>query len=164
MSETILYLIRHSESLKMNSEYYSKEFEEKYIELQQKHFKEEELLKQMLIDSGKLQEGLDANHDEFHKLHLNQLKEIEKIKEEANSEQLKNEQIILSVDGEKKAYEMSLNKELENIDMIYSSNYVRAISTAKFIALRNNLEINVDDRLGERKLRGFSFSKRVRER
>ena len=64
-----------------------------------------------------------------------------------DSEQIKNEKIILSIDGEKRAYSLSESEELQNIDMLFSSNYVRAISTAKYIAFKNNIEINIDDRL-----------------
>lgn len=71
---------------------------------------------------------------------------------EKNNEQVINEKAILSVSGEKKAEELSKNKELTKIDAVYSSNYVRAMETAKYIALENNLVINVDDRLGERKV------------
>lgn len=94
MKETIIYLIRHSEQLKMNSKYLSSE-----------------------------------------------------------DEQIKNEKIILSIEGERKAQELSERKELKNIDVLYSSNYDRAIATAKYIANKNNLNINIDERLGERKLR-----------
>lgn len=71
------------------------------------------------------------------------------------SDQIKNEKIILSVDGENKAREMSQKADLLDIDEIYSSNYTRAIATAKYIAYQNSLEINIDSRLGERKLRRF---------
>lgn len=66
--------------------------------------------------------------------------------------QIYNEKSILSISGEKKAEKMSKMEELHNIDAIYSSNYVRALSTAKYIALENNTIINIDDRLGERKI------------
>lgn len=70
----------------------------------------------------------------------------------ADTDQTKNEKIVLSILGEKKAMELSQIEELHNIDKLYSSNYVRAIATAKYIAFENELEINVDERLGERKL------------
>ena len=44
----------------------------------------------------------------------------------------------------------SKNVFLNNIDAVYSSQYVRAISTAKYIAENNNLDIIIDERLGER--------------
>lgn len=67
--------------------------------------------------------------------------------------QISNEKIILSIDGEKEAEKISKLKELSNIDVLWSSNYVRAMATAKYIAEQNNLEINVDERFNERKLR-----------
>ena len=75
--------------------------------------------------------------------------------------QLENEKIILSIDGEKKAEELSNNHELENneiakllnIKELWSSSYSRAIGTAKYIAKKNNLLINIDSRLNERLLR-----------
>ena len=70
-------------------------------------------------------------------------------------DQIKNEKIVLSIEGEEKAAKLSMHPELNNIDMLYASNYARAISTAKYIASQNKLEINIDSRLGERKLRRF---------
>lgn len=49
------------------------------------------------------------------------------------------------------AEEKSKDDEFNNIDVIWSSNYVRAMSTAKWFAHRNNLKVNVSDKLGERK-------------
>lgn len=164
MHETIVYLIRHSEILKEDSEYYLKSLDEKHKDFIRKHVEEEQILDNMLKFLDRQQIGLVGHSNHFSKLHLNQWIEIEKVKEECVNEQIKNEQIILSANGEKKAYELSLIDELKNIDIIYSSNYIRAISTAKYIALRNNLKINVDERLGERKLRRFEFFKRVWER
>lgn len=83
--------------------------------------------------------------------HSEQLK-IKGIKNIEEDEQINNEKIILSVEGENKARELSKRKELNNIDIIWSSNYVRAMSTAKYIAYRNNLEINIDSNFNERKL------------
>lgn len=69
-----------------------------------------------------------------------------------DSSHLQNEKTILSVSGEKKAEKLSKHPELQNIDAVYSSNYVRALETAKYIAFENNTIINVDDRLNERKI------------
>lgn len=71
----------------------------------------------------------------------------------SDDEQTRNEKIILSIDGERKAEQLSFREELQGIDAVYSSNYVRAVSTAKYIAAKNGLEMNIDERLGERKLR-----------
>ena len=81
-----------------------------------------------------------------------------------DSEQIKNEKIILSIDGERKANALSEHEELQNIDVLFSSNYVRAISTAKYIAMKNNIEINIDKRLGERKLRKYRNVKKTSEK
>lgn len=67
-----------------------------------------------------------------------------------DSFQNKNEKSILSVAGEVKAHELSEHPELQNIDAVYSSNYSRCIGTAKYIADKNDVKINIDDRLNER--------------
>ena len=69
----------------------------------------------------------------------------------ADNLQIQNEKSSLSKDGEQIAKEKLSNNELNSIDALYSSNYVRTIQTAKYIAERNNLEINVVSDLGERK-------------
>ena len=66
--------------------------------------------------------------------------------------QTRREKIILSVEGEKKAEKLSKLKEFEGIDVIFSSNYARAIQTAKYLAERKSLVIHIDDRFNERKL------------
>lgn len=65
--------------------------------------------------------------------------------------QLRNEKSILSVDGEKLAEEVSKYHDFDNVDVVYSSSYTRAVATAKYIANRNNLDINIDQRFNERK-------------
>ena len=65
--------------------------------------------------------------------------------------QIQNEKYCLSIEGEQIAKEKFNNEEFENIDVLYSSNYVRTIQTAKYLASKNNLEINVLGDLGERK-------------
>lgn len=76
-----------------------------------------------------------------------------KVNNEINNDnlQIQNEKYSLSIEGEQIARERLSNEEFENIDKIYSSNYVRAIQTAKYLAEKNNLEINIDSDLGERK-------------
>ena len=68
------------------------------------------------------------------------------------SSQFINEKEILSVYGEEQSKRLSENKELKNIDVIWTSSYTRAKATAKYIANNNNLCINIDSRLNERKL------------
>ena len=66
--------------------------------------------------------------------------------------QMINEKEILSVQGEEQAKRLSKEVELNNIDVIWSSSYTRAKATAKYIANNNNLPINLDSNLSERKL------------
>ena len=66
--------------------------------------------------------------------------------------QIINEKEILSVHGEEQSKRLSENIELNNIDVIWSSSYTRAKATAKYIANNNNLPINLDSNLNERKL------------
>ena len=66
--------------------------------------------------------------------------------------QIINEKEILSVYGEEQSRRLSENTELNNIDVIWSSSYTRAKATAKYIANNNNLPINLDSSLSERKL------------
>ena len=66
--------------------------------------------------------------------------------------QIINEKEILSVEGEEQAKKLSENDELKNLDIIWSSSYTRAKATAKYIANTNNLPINLDSNLNERKL------------
>ena len=65
--------------------------------------------------------------------------------------QLENEKFILSVEGEKLALKYSKRKELSDINMIYSSNYVRSMATAKYICDVNNKPLYIDEDFGERK-------------
>ena len=56
----------------------------------------------------------------------------------------------LSVNGEHLAEAISSNSEFDNLDLVWASNYVRTMSTAKYFAYRNGLKVNVSDKLGER--------------
>ena len=58
----------------------------------------------------------------------------------SDNEQIRNEKNPLSVNGERKAKELSNYSELKDISTIYSSHYVRAMATAKYIAENNNLK------------------------
>ncbi len=66
--------------------------------------------------------------------------------------QIINEKEILSVEGEEQSKKLSEKIELNDIDVIWSSSYTRAKATAKYIANANNLPINLDENLSERKL------------
>lgn len=67
-----------------------------------------------------------------------------------DSFQLCNEKIILSVNGEILANKLSNMSEMQGIDAVFASNYVRAIGTAKYIAYRNNTDIKILKDFGER--------------
>lgn len=67
-----------------------------------------------------------------------------------DSIQIRNEKSPLTIDGERLAEKIASNDEFKNLDVVWSSHYVRAMSTAKYFAINNNLKVNVDDRLGER--------------
>lgn len=70
-----------------------------------------------------------------------------------NSEciQLKNEKRVLSVEGEQLAYNWFSHTEFNNIKKVFSSDYVRAIGTAKYLAEKNNTKVIVLPEFGERK-------------
>ena len=65
--------------------------------------------------------------------------------------QLQNEKMPLSIEGEELASNISKESELQNIDVVISSNYVRAMSTAKYISKANNVNLIVNSAFGERK-------------
>ena len=65
---------------------------------------------------------------------------------------LKNEKIILSVEGERRAEILSDEKELQNIDIVYTSNCVRTLQTAKYLLKKQNLRVNIDERFDERRV------------
>lgn len=83
--------------------------------------------------------------------HADELKE-NGIKNINETTQIENEKYILSVKGEEQSRKLSENSELDNIDVLWSSSYSRAKATAKYIAYKNNIEINIDSSLNERKL------------
>ena len=64
-----------------------------------------------------------------------------------DSLQIQNEKWPLTITGENIAKEKSKIEELSDFDAVYSSNYVRAISTAKYFTN----EIKIDESFGERK-------------
>ena len=64
---------------------------------------------------------------------------------------MQNEKSSLSIEGEQIAKDKLNKKEFDGIDIIFSSNYVRTIQTAKYLSEKNSAEINVISDLGERK-------------
>lgn len=65
--------------------------------------------------------------------------------------QLQNEKSFLSIEREQIAKDKLNKKDFDGIDIIFSSNYVRTIQTAKYLPEKNSAEINVISDLGERK-------------
>ena len=65
---------------------------------------------------------------------------------------IKSEKIILSVTGERRAEKLSNEKELQNIDVVYASNCVRTLQTAKYLLDKQKLKVNIDDRFDERRV------------
>jgi len=61
-----------------------------------------------------------------------------------------NRNMILSVDGEKNAERLCEIAELNNVERIFASDSVRAIASAKYLAEKNNIKIELDKRINER--------------
>ena len=61
------------------------------------------------------------------------------------------EKIILSTLGEERAKILCSQEELKNIDVVYTSNCVRTLQTAKYLLEEQNLNVNIDDRFDERR-------------
>ena len=68
--------------------------------------------------------------------------------ENNDSLQLQNEKWVLTENGENIAKKRSKAEELKNFDIVFSSNYVRAICTAKYFT---DEKINIVESFGERK-------------
>lgn len=63
---------------------------------------------------------------------------------------IENEKVPLSILGEKNASIYFAQEEFKNIDTVWTSNYVRAMSTAKYLAYYNNTKVNIDTSFNER--------------
>lgn len=71
-------------------------------------------------------------------------------KEDADS-YIRDKSRILSIEGEERSKILSQEKELQNIDAVYTSTMVRTQSTAKYLCAAQNLKMYVDERLNEKK-------------
>ena len=69
----------------------------------------------------------------------------------SQNKNLKDEKVVLSVEGEKRAEILSNEEELQNLDTVYVSNCVRTLQTVKYIIEKQNLKVNIDERFDERK-------------
>ena len=78
---------------------------------------------------------------------------LKNINNDYNNEslQLQNKKMPLSIEGEELASNISKEEELQSIDVVISSNYVRAMSTAKYISNANNVNLIVNSAFGERR-------------
>ena len=63
---------------------------------------------------------------------------------------IENEKSPLSINGEKMSEKFAGYDEFTKIDKVISSNYVRAMSTAKYFAVHNDLKVDIDERFNER--------------
>ena len=73
----------------------------------------------------------------------------ESINEEDNL-YLKDNNRILSIEGEERSRILANENELQNIDVVYTSSMVRTQSTAKYLCYNQNLKMSVDKRLNEK--------------
>ncbi len=65
---------------------------------------------------------------------------------------VRNEKDVLSVEGEKRAEILSKEKELANVDKIYTSKCVRTLQTAKYLMEKLDKPATIDERLDERRV------------
>ena len=68
------------------------------------------------------------------------------------SDLIKSEKNILSIEGEERARLLSEAEELNNIDYVYVSNCVRTLGTAKYLMSKQRLNCFLDERLDERRV------------
>lgn len=73
--------------------------------------------------------------------------------------QIRNEKQPLSIDGEELAKRKLSIDELNNLDCVYSSHFVRTMATAKYL-LRDDQKLVIDSNLGERR-NGIEEDKRT---
>ena len=70
----------------------------------------------------------------------------------SDSSLVRNEKDILSIEGERRAEILSKEKELSNIDKIYTSKCVRTLQTAKYLMEKLDIPAIIDERLDERRV------------
>lgn len=73
----------------------------------------------------------------------------------------KREKRILSIEGEEASKKLVHDKDLQSVQYIYSSSYVMSIGTAKYLAKKLELDINIKSEIGERIL-GNLGDKKIR--
>lgn len=77
--------------------------------------------------------------------------------------QIQNEKKVLSKEGENLAKNKLNNSFFNDIEVIFTSNYVRTIETAKYISENNDIKINILDELGERRFGISSWSEKPKD-
>lgn len=77
--------------------------------------------------------------------------------------QIQNEKKVLSKEGENLAKDKFNNSIFNDIEVIFTSNYVRTIETAKYISENNDIKINILDELGERRFGISSWSEKPKD-
>lgn len=80
----------------------------------------------------------------------------------ADSNQIRDEKRILSLEGERKAFKLAQLKELQNIEELWCSNYVRTIQTAKYFC-NNKIKINISSDFDERHYGNFDKNTNKKE-
>lgn len=75
--------------------------------------------------------------------------------------EMKREKRILSIEGEKESEKLSMDKDLQKVQLIYCSSYVMSIATAKYLASTLELDISIQSEIGERKI-GLLGDKKIR--
>lgn len=98
-----------------------------------------------------MEENLTTIYLIRHSVRMNNNEKVDSYKT-SQSELIKEEKNILSVDGEIRANILSDELELQNIDVVYASNCVRTLQTAKYMLHKQNLKVNIDERLDERRI------------
>lgn len=78
---------------------------------------------------------------------------------EEDSLEKRREKRILSIEGEEESRILASSNKLAGVNVIYSSPFVMALETAKYLAKKLDLNINIDSHLGERKIGNIGTKK-----
>ena len=73
----------------------------------------------------------------------------------------KREKRILSIEGEEASRKLASNKDLQGVQVIFASPFVMSIGTAKYLAQKLELDIQIKEEIGERDL-GKLGDKKIR--
>lgn len=84
--------------------------------------------------------------------HAEPLKDFDKSFNGFEDKQFYNQKISLSRNGEKQAKAISKLSDLSNVDVVISSEYIRSISTAKYIVNKNRCPFFINSDFTERRI------------